>query len=184
MTGEHGAPDGATSTTETAAPVEKQRRMVMVGRYNRLLKDMVRGGRSRATVRQSNPYVQQLAKDVLSREGEPAKQVKCLEQTAALIEDIARRGSLEDAEQVGWAMVAIARQAYRESHPEYARQKRSIRELRLLDEQAEAAEDLAETAFDYTASDANRLALLSASSRAIKAQEELNDAVREGLVQC
>ena len=154
---------------------------IAVGRIAALLRDIVRSGRSHTHRPQDNGYVAQLAKDVLSRVGD-RRHIKCLELTAALIADIGARGELEDAEAVGYMLIAVARHAHHSAHPDYTKPVRSMRELRLAEEQAEAEQELAETRFDYEPTQTNRLALLRATATHMRAEQEMLDGVRSSLV--
>jgi hypothetical protein len=110
-----------------------------VARHSELTKDLVRAGRSRTRVTQQNPYVSQLAKDLLSRQGAPRP---AFDQVAWLVADLAQRGELEDAEAIGHLYIAIARFEYERTHGRAP--LLNIGEVHLAEEQAEAAVEIAE----------------------------------------
>ncbi len=156
-------------TTETL------RRVVQ---HARLTKDLVRAGRSRTRVPQQNPYIAQLAKDVLSRAGTTCRP---FEQVAGLIADLAQRGALEDAEAIGFAFVAIARFEHQKAHgtrgPELSRA-----DAHRLEEEAEGAVELAETAFAHEPSVGNYIRYLGLSAAHIRARQQLDTVIQRELV--
>jgi len=148
-----------------------------VASHAKLAKDLVRAGRSRTTIPQQNPYVAQLAKDLLSREGAPRR---AFDQVASLIADLAQRGQLEDAESVGLMYVAIARFEYQKAHG--AAPSMSRAQAHMAEEEAEASVELAETAFAHEPTVGNYLRYLTASAAHIRARVQLDDVIRQELV--
>lgn len=148
-----------------------------VARHAALTKDLVRAGRSRARRPQQNPYVAQLAKDLLSREGAPRR---AFDQVASLIADLAHRGRLEDAESIGLMYVAIARFEHQKEHGAGPALTRA--EAHLAEEEAEGAVELAETAFAHEPTVGNYLAYLIRSAAHVRARLQLDDVIRRELV--
>lgn len=114
--------------------------------YAKVMKDTLRRGRARAKLPRTFGYVTQLAKDVLSR-----ARSKCFEQVIALTMDLARREGIEDAEQMGLHLIAIARAEFARFHPSPL--CLSIEDAQLAEERAEAAVEEAEMYLAYHVAD-------------------------------
>lgn len=133
------------------------------------IKDAILAARSRATKTQRDDYVRQLAKDLTRA------RTKCVEQIVALVIDIADRGSLEDAEEIGRQLLTIAREAHQTRHQRIRRtfQEIHVAEVRALSEAKEA-----ELALLYEPTLANEERYLVKSARASRWRRQLDGAVR------
>jgi hypothetical protein len=153
-----------------------------VARHTSLTKETFRAARSRAIVPcHTNPYAAHLAKDLLSRESEPRR--RSMDHTAALVADLAHRGSLEDAESPGQLLIAIARHEHALAHPETANpHPLSIEEAHIAEEQAEGIVEEWETRMAHDASPSNCLGYLAARAAHRRTCEVLDEAVRAAIV--
>jgi hypothetical protein len=144
------------------------------------LKDQLRRGLSRTKRQRDNDYVTNVAKSVLSREsGEGSA---CVEQFLALAIDIARRDNLEDAEQLGYTIVAIVRAEHASAFPDRVRTVLSVPEAHLVEEHTEGIAEEAETKMMHWPTLSNRLNYLSARANHLRAIQELDAAVRAEVV--
>lgn len=142
------------SITDTASAVQ---------RHAASFRDTLRWAWSRATRRQHNGYVSQLARNAFG------KRVKCIEQTVAIVVDIAQRGTLEDAEAIGNHLVAIARAEHPSTDPQL-----SLVEAKIAESMAQGECDAAEDRMMSEPSITNLLAYRAAGSRHAEARRVLN----------
>lgn len=150
-----------------------------VARHARLVKEQLRSARSRTTRPQTDPYVRHLAKEILSRETEPRR--RGVEQTCALVGDLAGRGELEDAEAVGYLLIAVAQQEYRATHPETLAPL-DVATAHIAEQRAEGIVNDAETEMSHHPTVANYLRYLTARAGHVRAVERLDESVRAELV--
>lgn len=144
-----------------------------VVRHSRHLKDVLRFARSRAGRKQDDEYTRSLAKSVLSSE-----RSKCIEQVVSLVLDVAKRGTIEDAESIGHALVAIARAEWAASHTNQPA-RLSVEEAHLIEERTEGDVEQAETAMaHHPGSLTHYLAYLRTAAVHTAARRDLDDAVR------
>jgi hypothetical protein len=151
-----------------------------VANHAQLMKETLRSSRSRAQVPQSNPYVAQLAKDLLSRESAATR--RGVEQVAALVSDLAHRGTLGDAQAVGYMYLAIAEYEYERTHPGETAAMLSEAEAHIAEERAEGQVEEAETVMARFPTTANRLDYLSKCAEHLRTIHQLNRAVRANVV--
>lgn len=151
-------PPHLPSITETAATVQ---------RHAESVRSAIRWAWSRTTRRQHNPYVSQLARNAFGGRS------KCIEQTVALVVDLAQRGSLEAAEAIGLHLAAIARAEYPASDPVL-----SFAEAKIAEAVCEGECNATEDRMLLEPSLSNRLAYLAAASRHAEARRVLDRAVR------
>lgn len=155
-------------------------RRQVVARHASLLKDQIRRGRAHTTEPQTDPYVVQLSKDILSREDDPRR--KGVEQTLEILLDIARRGAIDDAEAACFLMLSMVREEYREAHPERSGAGMSVREAHIAEEVAEGECEALEAAMAHEPTLSNKLAYLTARAKHLRAIQQLDDAVRASVV--
>jgi hypothetical protein len=144
-----------------------------------VVKDALRQGRSHATIPQSDLYVVHLAKDILSRDSVTSR--KSVEQVIALVIDLAQRATLEDAEAIGYTLVAIARDEFAKAHPNVCHLV-SVGAAQMIEEQCEGRVDEAEALMAYEPTVSNYLNYLAASAAHLRARTQLDDAVRGEVV--
>lgn len=143
-----------------------------VGRHAATLKDILRRAFSRTAAPQS-AYIRNVKKAVLS-----SIRCRAVELVVALVIDLARRGSLEEAEAVGAHLTAIARAEYAAAHPEAVQVQLSRAEAQIAEEHAEGLVEEAETRLSLFPTLSNRLAYLAASAEHTRARQQLDAAVR------
>lgn len=143
----------------------------VVVRHAETLKSALRRAFGLTRIPQSK-YISSLKKSVLS-----SVRCKAVEIVCALVVDLARRGSVEDAEAIGLHLAAIARAEHAAVHG--AGVQLSLAEAHQLEEQAEGLCEEAETAMaHHPGSLSHRLAYLAAAAGHERARKVLNDAVR------
>jgi hypothetical protein len=113
----------------------------LVAHATALVKDAIREGRSRCKRGTQPDYVRQLAKDALSPE---RTRSRCVEQFLAFVVDIAQRGELVDAEEIGLRVIAVAREASGKNRPDL-----SLAEAHAREEAAEGDVEDAEIQMAY-----------------------------------
>lgn len=151
-----------------------------VVRRARLMKDALRSARSRTEQPQTDPYIRGLAKEILSREDQPRR--RAVEQVCALVDDLAHRGSLEEAESIGYLFVAIAQH----SHAALAGALSvsiDIATAHMAEECAEADVEQAECAMAHPPHTISKyLAYLTASAAHIRARHQLDAVIRHAVI--
>lgn len=146
-----------------------------VSRHAQRLRETFRYVRSRTTRPQDCETTRNIAKACLSSE-----KSKAIEHVVAMTVDIARRGTAEDAEAVGLALVAIARAEW--AAVNQAGPQMSVQEAQLAEEEAEGLVNRAEMDMAHNPGSATHaLRYLSAASTHQRARRELDAAVRRQL---
>lgn len=158
-------------TIATSAFPSSTSRTAVVSRHAARVKETIRAGRSRATIKQSWDFVRNLAKKVLT-----SGRSQCIEHTTALIIDLAHRGHLEDAEAIGHEFIAIARAEHAAKHGEPV--QLSVDEAHIAEEIAEGEVEVAETAMARANTPTNRIRYLQLAARHERARTALDAAVR------
>lgn len=143
-----------------------------VVRHAASIKDALRRAFSLTRVPQSK-YIDRLKKSVLS-----SVRCKAVEIVCALVVDLARRGSVEDAEAIGLHLSAIARAEHAAAHPEASQVQLSRAEAQIAEEHAEGLVEECETRLSLYPTLSNRLAYLAASAEHTRARQQLDAAVR------
>jgi hypothetical protein len=144
----------------------------LVERGSALVIDAIREGRSRCTRGGQPKYIEQLAKDALNPNRD---QSRCIEQVCALVIDIATRGELVDAEEIGLRLIALAREAF------YAGKERptlSLAEVHIAEEEAEGAAEDAETVMVHRRTRASYDAYLRRAAVHTSKRRDMDDVVR------
>lgn len=117
-------------------------------------------------------YISRLKKAVLS-----SLRCKAVEIVCALVVDLARRGSVEEAEAIGHHLVAIARAEHAAAYG--AGVQLSVSEAQLLEEEAEGVVERAEMAMAQNPNSlSHKLAYLAAAAAHQRARKLLDEAVR------
>lgn len=149
-----------------------------VERHTKRLRELFKWGGARANERkpQHDDYVIQLRKDVLSRD-----RSKAIEHVVSLVVDIAQRGSIDDAEAIGQALIAIARSEHAAANREERRVMLSRAEALLAEEAAEAAVEQAETSLALFPTLGNHLKYLALSAEHSRARRNLDDVVQRDI---
>ena len=150
-----------------------------VARHAASLRSAIGWAWSRCTAKQDNPSATNLYRDAVTRD---ELRSKCLEQVCTLVIDIARRGTLEDAESIPLHLSAIARAEWASANPDGTQVELSVAEAHIAEEIAEGACDAAETRMCYDPSLSNRLAYLASLAALKRAQRDLELAVRRQVV--
>lgn len=158
--------------TAIALPSTTNLRAV-VSRHSARLKEALRRARSLAARRQESEYARNVAKAVLSSE-----KSKAVEQVVTLVVDIAQRGTLEDAEAIGRALVAIARVEWAGAHPGVTGTQMSRAEAHLLEQEAQGKRETAEARMSEFPGLGNFLAFLAADAEYERAARLLRQAVQ------
>jgi hypothetical protein len=142
----------------------------LVPRASALVKDAIREGRSRCTRGTQPQYIEQLAWDALNPQ---RSRSKCVEQFLAFVVDIAQRGELVDAEEIGLRVIALAREASPDKTPEL-----SFAEAHMAEERAEGETEDAEIAMVHRPTRANYDRFLRSSAVHTSKRRDLEDVVR------
>lgn len=139
----------------------------VVDRHSARVKDMLRLGRSRTTVRQNDKYAIELSKKILSSD-----RSKGVEQFLTLLLDMARRKS-PDAETVALYLVAIVRAENPTTDPVL-----SVEEAKIAESLCEGDCNVAEERMLIEKTLTARLAYLAASAKHREARRVLDAAVQ------
>lgn len=137
MTASRGGALGMRGLSPAAVVLSTTKVSQLVDGAAAAIRDAINVGRTNAVAVQRDEYVRQLAKDF--------KRDRCVadRQLTAFVVDIALRGSLEDAMEVGERLIEAACMAHEAAHPERA--EAPFVELHLAEERAEGEAEEAET---------------------------------------
>jgi hypothetical protein len=144
----------------------------VVANGSTVVKDAIRQGRSRCTRGTQSKYVAELAKSIADARGRS----RCVEQFLTFVVDIAQRGELVDAEEIGLRLIALAREAHYEGKP---RPTRSLAEVHIAEEEAEGEAEDAETVMVHRPTRANYDVYLRKAAVHTSARRDMDGVVRE-----
>lgn len=134
-----------------------------------MIRDRLRSHRA-TTQRGTGTLPDWLVKDMLSR-----PRSKSLEHVIAFIADLASRGRLDAAEDIGREFIAVARREYERTHPS---QYLTLAEAHIAEQHAQSGVEEAEVECMHRFCRATADAYLAASATHQVARERLDDVVR------
>jgi hypothetical protein len=132
---------GTPGSSPTPVALSTTRLAALVDAGAESIRDAIGTGRQNAVGVQRDEYVRQLAKDFNRDRSKADKQI------AAFVVDIAVRGTLEDALEIGLRLLELARMAHEEANP--APIELPFADLHIAEEQAEGVVDTAEAVLSH-----------------------------------